>query len=333
MGKESGKTTGKPKALGVNDLELFDISCVHCKKQQKTLKDGQFHCKYCGVMCENCAAEHQKTPKDKGHWAQKLRHVSQEEAPVVPTFCYVKKCENHPKRTIKGYCLDHGTLCCKDCINPQHALCSVEQLETMSDGVSTNSHMLDAKHELSDLKRRCIKIGNTKRSEIIKMSIQAAAFEEHVKKIREKINDLIDNMITAVMREKDEFCKAEAKVIEKDIAECSELDKVLNVADNNIEDAFRGGKQNEMWIAVKKLETLITHFDEKITKMENDKCEVKFEFLPNKSLQGLLEAPENIGKMRITTSRLSRNDKNMMDKLKKARTPTETVALGTRICV
>lgn len=328
MGKKADQTKGRPKALGVDDLELFDITCVHCKKQHKILQDGQFHCKYCGVMCENCAASHQKTPKDKGHWAGKLRLVSQEEEPTIPTFKHVAKCEIHNKRNIKGYCLDHGKLCCKDCVKIQHALCAVEGLDTMSEGVSRESHMLDAKHELSDIRRRCKKVGSTKRAEIVNMSRQAAAFEDYVKKVREKIVALLDNMVAAIMHDKDVFCKAEAKLIEKDIAECSELDNVLNVVNNNIEDAFRGGKQTEMWIAIKKLEYLITYYDEKITNMENDKSEVKFEFLPNKSLQGLLEAPENVGMMRVVASRLYGDNKDMvtqpLDKQKKTKTPVET---------
>lgn len=304
MGKNANKTTEQPTALGVEGIKLFDITCGHCKRNHKILQDGQFHCKYCGVMCENCASEHQKTPKTKGHWAQKLKRIHQEVISPTPTFNHLMKCELHQNRTIKGYCLDHGQLCCKNCIKSPHGLCALEELGTMSEGVSRDSHMLDAKHELSDLKRRCKKVGNIKREEIINMAKQGKAFEEYLKEIRNKIITLLDDMITAIVSEKETFCKAEAELIEKNISECVKVGNVLESAEKNLDDAFRGGKQVEMWVALKKLEHVMTHYDERIALIEKDKDVVKFEFLPNKSLQGLLQAPENVGKMKIVSSRI-----------------------------
>lgn len=293
----------KPRALGVDGAELFDITCWSCKKHHKLLQNGQFHCKHCGVMCENCAADHQKNPKVKGHWAEKLRFV-RNEVVLVPTFNYVAKCELHPKRKISGYCLDHGHLCCNECLMSQHSMCAVEPVDNMCEGIEKGSHMLDAQCELSELRRRCKRMSSTKQDEMRNVSKQASAFEDKLRKVKEQVIKVLDDMVTAILKDKDRFCKSELEIIEKDMKECSDLSKVLDTAGKNLEEAYRNGKPNEIWVAMKKLEQLITYNDEIIAKMENNRSDVRLEFLPNKSLKGLLESPDNVGKMRVTSSRL-----------------------------
>ena len=338
MGKPTNKSSEKPKALGTDGVELSDLTCARCKKQKKNIQDGQYHCTYCGVLCENCAAQHQKTPKEKGHWAQKLQRVNQDKGPNIPTFKHVMKCETHSKHRIKGYCLDHGQLCCNECVKMYHGLCAVESLDTMSVGVTRDSHMLDAHHELADLRRRCKRISQANHREIDNMVKQASAFEEHVKAIRDKLNLVLDNMVTAIMRDKDTFCEAEAKLIEKEVKGCDQFEDILAAVANNLDDAFKGDEQTDMWVAVKKLESIITHYDEQVVKMESDKGELKLVFVPNKSLVGLLEAPENVGKVRITSSRLYGNSnemvtqkRNMHVKNKTPSKPSETSKVFTSL--
>ncbi|KAH3836866.1 uncharacterized protein LOC127878515 [Dreissena polymorpha] len=313
MGKKTEKKV-RPRALGVDNVELFDITCFSCQKHHKLLQDGQFHCKYCGVMCENCASEHQKTPKQAGHWADKIRLISHFETPVVPTFNFLEKCETHPKRRIKSFCLDHGALCCNDCTRDLHAGCTIDAIKTMCEDVLTEAEMVESKNELSDLRRRGKKAGNAKKQEIINMARQATLFENYVRDLRERINVMFDSMVAAIVKEKDEFCKAESQLIEKDATLCDDLGPMFEVAQKHLDEAYRGRKKEDMWIAMKKLEAMITHYDGIVTGVENDKSEVRFEFVPNASLQGILEAPENMGKMKVTSSRLYGNNTDLTSK-------------------
>lgn len=307
MGKSTNKEPEKPKGTGADGAELFNIDCVFCKKD-KILTDGLFHCKYCGVMCENCASQHQKTPKQTGHWAQKIKRIRQETPQAVPTFSSTKKCEFHPKRSIKGYCIDHGELYCNECMRDRHFDCAVEAVEIMSEDVSGETHLVEPRNELVDLKRRNKRAKNAKKDEILHMQKQAELFEADLGKLREKINAMFDSMLQAILRDKEAFCKAEAEIISNDVSTCTEIEPVLETASATLDEAFRSGSKPDMWISLKKLERLVTHYDEIVTRIENDKSKVKFEFVPNVHLQGLLEAPENIGTMKVTASRLYGND-------------------------
>ncbi|XP_045215895.2 uncharacterized protein LOC123566102 [Mercenaria mercenaria] len=301
------KTPQKPRGTGIDGVELFNMDCVVCKKN-KILTEAQYHCKYCGVMCENCSAKHQKTPKQTGHWAQKIKRIRQELPTSAPSFSSIKKCEHHPNRHIKGYCLDHGELYCNDCMRDRHFDCTVESVEVMSEDVSREPHMIDARNELEDLKRRNKMARNGKKDEIAHLQKQAEKFEAHLRQVRDKINVIFDDMLQAILRDKDAFCKAEEEIITKDISECTDVAPVLETASSNFDDSFRSGGKTEMWISLKKLQSVLNHYDEIVTKIENDKSEVKFEFVPSKHLKALLESPENIGTMKVTSSRLYGND-------------------------
>lgn len=298
---------GKPRGVGIDGVELFDINCVFCKKN-KVVMEAQYHCKYCGPMCENCSAKHQKTPKQTGHWAQKIKRIRSDSPSSTPTFNSTQKCEIHPKRSVKGYCIDHGELYCKDCKGDRHYDCALETAEVMSEDVRRETHMPEARNELVDLKRRNNKAGNAKKNEIAYLTKQAEQFETYLRQVRDKINVMFDDMLITILRDKDAFCKAEAELIVNDVSDCSEITSVLEVASTTLDSAFRSGSKTAMWISLKKLEKLMTHYDEVVTRIENDTSKVKFEFVPNVYLQGLLEAPENIGTMKITSSRLYGND-------------------------
>ncbi|WAR00195.1 hypothetical protein MAR_024567 [Mya arenaria] len=310
MGKKTNKK--QPKALGVDGLELFDITCFSCKKNQKNIQDGKFHCRFCGVMCENCAGEHQKTPKKSGHWADKIKLLSHYEPPEIPTFHHVNKCEIHSKRRIKSYCLDHGALCCKECVRDFHADCVVEELHVMCENISKERDIVEARNELTDLKRRSNMTANSKKKEIVRMAKQAADFETYVKELREKINMMFDNMVAAILKEKEEFCKAETELILKDVEKLDNIIPIVDTASKSLNQAFSEGKREGMWIAMKKVEAVLTHYDEDVTNIENDKNEVKFQFIANASLQGILGAPENMGRLKITSSRLHGKNTDMI---------------------
>lgn len=330
MGKTEDKPPSQqPRATGVDGAEIFDTSCAICRKK-KVLTEGQYHCKHCGVMCEDCSAKHQKTPKQKGHWAQKIKRIRQE-VTSNPTFNSIKKCEIHPSRHIKGYCLDHGEVYCNDCVRDRHFDCPLESVEVMSQDVSRETHMIDARNELVDLKRRGKIASKSKNEEIAHMRKQSEKFEANLRKLRDKINVIFDDMVKSVLQDRDVFCKAEEKLIMNDVSECSDLAPVLETASTNLDEAFRSGSKPQMWISLKKLERVVTHYDEIVTRIENEKSKVAFEFVSNSHLQGLLEDPENIGKLKITSSRLYGNEITVNDnKIEtKASRKTKSILPGT----
>ncbi|KAL4228315.1 hypothetical protein ACF0H5_013746 [Mactra antiquata] len=304
--KKKDQSQAKPKALGVDDKELYDINCVNCRKN-KVLAEGEFHCKFCGVMCENCSEKHQKTPKQTGHWAMKIKRIRQDYEPPH-TFSSVRKCEIHPKRHIKEYCIDHGELVCKDCKNGRHFDCNVELIEVMSEDIKKDKDLVEARNELVDLKRRTKRTCDKKKEEIKKMAKRAEEFEQYMRKMKEKVMAIFDKMLVEILRDKDEFCKTESELIDKDVQKSHSFVPVLEAASKQLDDVYRSGSQTDIWISVKKLEHLMTYYDEIITNMENDRVDVKFEFIPNEHLTGLLEVSENIGKVKITSSRLHGND-------------------------
>lgn len=301
MGKDK-KPQAQPKALGIDDQELYDIRCTICR-ENKVLTDGDFHCKHCGVMCENCSEKHQKTPRQVGHWAQKIKRIRQDyEQPY--TFTSIKKCEKHPKRNIKGYCIDHGEVICTECKNERHFDCTDETVEVMSEDLKKDTEMVEARNELADLNRRTKRVGKNKKEEIIRMAKQADEFEQYLRKMKDNVIAMFDKMLTAILREKDEFCKKESVVIDKDVEKCLSYTPIFDLASKQLDDVYRSGSLADMWVALKKAERLVTHYDEIITGMENDKVNVKFEFVPNIHLAGLLDEPDNVGKIKITSSRL-----------------------------
>ena len=120
-------------ATGQDGVELFDKYCQSCRLKRQIV-EGQFHCKICGVLCEDCAYQHPKTPKKKKHWATRLELLVAPER--HPTFKYLDKCEIHPANKITAYCIDDAMLLCSDCITQEHETCGMESIENLAQNVN-----------------------------------------------------------------------------------------------------------------------------------------------------------------------------------------------------
>ena len=325
------RVTGKekPKALGMNNEGLFDIACISCKKKKQPVNTiGEYHCKYCGVMCEPCSAKHPKIPKKKTHWAAKIRLIEEEKIIRKPTFNYATKCELHKAKRVLGYCLNCGELVCNVCLKEEHKECQIiETVENMAVDIKREKDHLNAKSELSDVVQRTRDIVKLKNKELQKLNKQSENFDRALHQTQVKLMEMVINILENYKKEKDKFYEAEVMNIRSNISQCKNLTQIFETAVEKLDEAFHTGKPQDLWIALKKLEKLLTDCETTLAENEIESTEAKFEFKPNRDIEAFLKNPESIGKLRLTPSRqvdLDTNDTGdtKLDLSYSAMTPT-----------
>ena len=304
----------RPKALGIDNEGLHDISCTGCKKFKRE-RDGEYHCKYCGVLCEPCSSKHPKIPKKKSHWAVKIRMLEEERVIRKPTFNYVSKCEIHKTKLVLGYCLNCSDLVCNTCLKEEHKDCEViENVERIAADIKREKEHQNARAELFDLLQRSKNSTKSKNKELQKLNKQSENIDKALHQTQVKLIDMVLDIITRYKTEKDKFYEKEHKSIQSEIDKCKNLAPVLENAVEKIDSAFHTGKQTDFWIALKKLEKIITDCEVTLDELENEPItEAKFEFHPNTELERFLKNPESIGTLKLTPSKLPRTEEITLD--------------------
>ena len=309
----------RPKALGIDNEGLHDITCTGCKKLKRE-RNGEYHCKYCGVLCEPCSSKHPKVPKTKSHWAVKITKLAEERVNSKPTFNYVAKCEIHRTKLVLGYCLNCSDLVCNTCLKEEHKDCEIiETVERLAADVKREKEHQNARAELFGVIQRCKNSTKLKNKQLQKLNEQSETFDKVLHQTQVKLIDMILNIINRYKTKKDEYFEKELKEILSEIDQCKRLTPVLENAVDKIDDAFHTGKQIDLWIGLKKLEKLITDCEETLADLENNQVtDAKYEFHPNKELEEYLKYPESVGTIKQTVLKIEPTDEIKADNLEAA---------------
>ena len=294
----------KPKALGMDDEGLHDLSCTGCKKLKRE-KAGEYHCKYCGVLCEPCSSKHPKIPKKRSHWAVKIRLLAEEKVFRKPTFNYVSRCEIHTTKLILGYCLNCGELVCNTCLKEEHKDCKIiETVEKMSADVKRERDHQNARSELFDILQRNKNSTKMKNKEMQKLNQKSENFDKALHQTQLKLMEMILSILERYRKEKDKFYQQEVNSIQSDINKCNNVASVIENAVDKLDEAFHTGKEVDLWIAMKKLAKIITECEGTVNDAETDSVtEAHMEFYPNKDLEDFFKNPESIGELKLTPSK------------------------------
>ena len=304
----------RPKALGIDNEGLHDIKCTGCRKFKRE-RDGTYHCKYCGVLCEPCSSKHPKIPKKKSHWAVKIRKLEEERIIRKPTFNYVAKCEIHKTKLVLGYCLNCSELVCNTCLKEEHKDCAViETVEKLAADVKREKEHQNARAELFHMIQRCKNGTKLKNKQLQKLNEQRESFDKVLHQTQTKLIDMILHIMNEFKAEKEEYFGKKISIIMSEINQCKSIAPVLENAVEKIDDAFHTGKQIDLWIGLKKLDKIITDTEATLTGLDkNPLATAKYEFHPNKDLEEYLKNPESVGVIKHTKVQL--NEETNADKL------------------
>nr|XP_022341652.1 uncharacterized protein LOC111135675 [Crassostrea virginica] len=152
-------------------------------------KNGQFYCNACQrPLCEQCKAEHQKSPQNKKHEIVLYRHRKHQ----LP----VEKCEDHPTRNVDMFCKECKIPLCSKCsIMEEHIGHKFDDLEE----IFTEKYALQ-QHEFSKIQKYFLPTTQGLKTDIEEDATQIRKIMESIrtsmKAEAESLKNLVDEVTT-----------------------------------------------------------------------------------------------------------------------------------------
>ena len=103
-----------------------------------------------------------------------------------------------------------------------------------------------------------------------------------------------------MLLDKNKLCEKESKELEHNIITCTNVIPVIVKAKDRLHDTVKISSEKDLFIAVRRLTDEANTYDAIAKKVEETSKAVKFDFHPNKTLQGLMKQHDGVGKIEVT---------------------------------
>ena len=261
---------------GVESAQRF---CDPCKFTGRKLQ-AKGYCKNCdGHLCQGCLKVH-KTSKD----TREHKVTSAAKYSATNSNNAALRCEEH-QATLESYCDEHDLLCCHLCISNAHRTCkALVPIQRAANGIRDGSSIADLTVELDKLLTQFMRLKSEGEIEMKTVTKQGEALAKCVKEFRKEVNIILDKAETALVKKKDEICKAETLEVFERYKTCESAIPVLSTARDRLEKLKMETSEQNSFIITKKVEKVVQKFKPVLEELGDQRGQFSVKFVPNKDL-------------------------------------------------
>ncbi|XP_045193192.2 transcription intermediary factor 1-alpha-like [Mercenaria mercenaria] len=302
------------------------VFCEPCEVENtKTKANGA--CRECKeYMCTTCFRHHLKSKLSRNHVllpTGKLSSMSLDSSKET-----VEICEKHDNEPIKFYCRTHDIVGCGDCIVLGHATCKPEYIKDLAKTFKNEDEFktLMAKLEMFESYKK--KNGETiKNSKDEAKSMYDRALKE-IRQFRSDINIYLDKAEANILSQVEQIAAENTemqKKLEQDVkALTSEIEEVKQKL--NINTQLHHG--NVLFINTIRCKSKLDDLEKMHAKIKQEHILKRFQFIRDDNFAGILQALQQLGKLRIDSDVDGSKHENTNSGIQKAARPSGH--LGTR---
>lgn len=126
------------------------------------------------------------------------------------------------------YCFDHDTPCCSVCCITEHKTCKMETIEKAFENIKKNDDSLQMISEIDRVASHFQKLKEIQKEKKSKIEDKADEVSDESKKIRQEINETMDNLEHEFLEDLAEGMKATRKAIAENMETFSDLIDLSN---------------------------------------------------------------------------------------------------------
>ena len=252
----------------------METICDPCSEKNKRLV-AEKYCSDCEEkLCTECAEWHLRCKAFRSHHLIDLSSVGSR----IPPSSKIN-CEIHTDVQIDYFCSQHDVVCCRACLSDSHRSCEtvlpldfaskdVKNSSLLSDMLEEQDYMTETLSKMEENRDENQKLLKQKKSFIIK---QISAAKSKVLKYLDDIEEKLITEVASVQETNEEKINTEKH-------EICQLTSVLKDNKQELEFLKDHGSNNQLFLTLRKLITIIQKTDKKIHDMTSAINEIDMEF-------------------------------------------------------
>ncbi|XP_021361934.1 uncharacterized protein LOC110455851 [Mizuhopecten yessoensis] len=167
----------------------YDQTCEACLRAEES-SSAEVWCTDCAEMlCKDCKTYHKRSKVSSKH---KLVTIDRESGGIKGIIVN-DICPNHNTKPFDFYCVDHGSLCCSDCVSLTHRNCNnVKQLDDLVQTATPGQNDIDKEwEEIQEESKKMLEDDNSQMNKINSKEKEESAKMTHViQRAKDKLDDL-----------------------------------------------------------------------------------------------------------------------------------------------
>ncbi|XP_052251560.1 uncharacterized protein LOC127858436 [Dreissena polymorpha] len=277
-----------------------DFSCNVCENKNVEVS-ADFYCETClKGFCEKCLFHHDQI------YFNHLKYGRGEtnKWPLAKTMeDLLLKCDVHSNKKLKMFCLDHGQLCCSDCVLLNHRQCS--NLTPISE--SARKLSVDIEQLSNKIETVLAELNNFKITQEASIQTVEGSLNEKLQEIRElrkKLNSALDELENTTLKELDEIRTTLQTSLKKHVECCSKLKDELQQLNEAVQGLCDKNKKELEFLAsrkcLEKIQESETYLKESPVKMQSSMI-----FQANIDIAQYLSQQYSLGRIAVSMQSLS----------------------------
>lgn len=251
-------------------------------------------------LCQSCFSHHKKATPSRHHVlldkdAMPCIQSNQVTEALTDQGEFETWCCKHKQKQLEYFCNDHGHLACSVCVILDHRNCNIGYIPDIAKNCIDSSEYYETLNRMETVMTQTDNI-RKKTKEKVKLSNESLGnVIPDIKELREKLNNRLDEMETAVRIKSEEFCEENEKKLKKTEVTCNYIDRSVVGISNKVKQLKASNQADKLFIALLISEYVLKDHEANISKLKSDEDIHEYKFVTHQNLLCLLEGTESLG--------------------------------------
>ncbi|XP_071142283.1 uncharacterized protein [Mytilus edulis] len=250
--------------------------CEPCKARDKNNTPTRW-CVICEeALCLECTENHRVQKMSRGH---ELIDID-----IKPKHINIsdQRCSKHDNLSFEYFCIDHDTLCCKECQVETHRSCQkVMSVDIASKGIKKSQSFIDSVELIEHVLTTISIISNNRRTLIGSIEKEAQVIKDETRKLKEEAISQIESLENALLEDlklKKNKIVTNAKVM---LNEIQDIEKMTKEKKDTLALVEKHGSEKQTFLVVHAYKTTVTDFEKRINAITENTTQYKIKLNPN----------------------------------------------------
>ncbi|KAL4216739.1 hypothetical protein ACF0H5_024462 [Mactra antiquata] len=282
----------------------YDLICICCH-QNNISKPAHGYCIDCGEhLCAGCYKGH-TTPRPCRHHRlldsnsmPQTQNLTDDSTAVDsgPADNLTTHCKDHSDEILKLYCNDHNMLLCTICVALKHTKpCNVEYIPDISKKMLKSDVLHDIIGRTEEVMNRCDSIKKQVHGNANKSSSSLRKALADVQKCRSDINRRLNELEAELTKTIDDAIQQNGKGVDSIETVYDDIKKDVQLKNESLTHLNETKQANNLFVHMHETAKLLDSHEENILAIEEEDRPEEYQFVPNKTLQDLLQQNNSLG--------------------------------------
>ncbi|CAG2249751.1 unnamed protein product [Mytilus edulis] len=265
---------------------MENSQCEPCKARDKNNTPTHW-CVICEeALCLECTEHHRVQKMSRSH---ELLDIN-----IKPIHINIsdQRCSEHENLPFEYFCIDHDSLCCKECQVESHRSCQkIMSVDIASKGIQSSQSFIDAVELIEHVLMTIPTIKEERHTLIESIEKEANLVKDEIRKVKEQAISHIESLEKTLLedlKQKKEKILNNAKVT---ITEIQDIERIAKEKKDTFDIVDKHGSEKQAFLAVHAYKTVLADLEQRISTITEQTTNLSIKLntnLPNKSIMSIM---------------------------------------------